>query len=284
MSRSEILERERERALPTAVAALGGIVLLLVAIAVSQGGIVGKSTSLILADFPDERDSLLLGAILQAAGMALLALPLFYLFQAASARSEQMRHALIGITVAGPLFLAVAFVLQWFAYDAAAKDFLEPGAGAGIPVGEFADDLLRDQVAFDAFQGLTFAGTLGLVVGVLYTSLHAMRVGLLTRFWGTLGMALGVSLLFLGLLGVLLFFVVIGLIIAGWWPPGRPPAWKAGEAVPWPAPGQEQPEDPDRPADPDDFAGAIEGSGTELDESTGNGSAAGGPRKRKRRR
>lgn len=287
MSKSEILERERERAraLPTALATIAGIVLLIAAIAVGQGGIVGQTTSQILADLPDERDSLLLGAILQAVGMALLAAPLFYLFQAASARSEQMRHALIGITVAGPLFLATAFILQWFAYDAASKDFAEPGAGAGIPVGEFADELLRDQVAFDAFQGLTFAGTLGLVVGVVYTSLHAMRVGLLTRFWGTLGMALGVSLLFLGLLGILIFFVVLALIIAGWWPGGRSPAWEAGTAVPWPTAGQDQEaDDPDRPADPDEFAGAIEGSGTELDESAPQDSSAGGaPRKRKRR-
>ena len=284
MDRSEILERERARALPTAIATFAGIALLIVAIAVSQGGIVGKSTSLILADFPDDRDSLLLGAILQAAGMALLAVPLFYLFQAASARSEQMRHALIGVTVAGPLFLALAFVLQWFAYDAASKDFLAPGAGTGIPVGDFADDLLQDQLAFDLFQGLTFAGTLGLVVGVVYSSLHAMRVGLLTRFWGTLGMALGVSLLFLGLLGVLLFFAVIGLMIAGWWPGGRAPAWDAGKAVPWPAPGQQEPEDPDRPADPDEFAGTIEGSGSELGDSPADEpSAPDAPRKRKRR-
>ena len=116
-----------------------------------------------------------------------------------------------------------------------------------------------------------------------------MRVGLLTRFWGSLGMALGVSILFLGLLGMLVFFVAVGALIAGVWPGGRPPAWAAGEAVPWPVPGQEdetEPEDPDRPADPEEFATAIEGSGTEVSPDDGEDAAgtSGPPRKRKRRR
>jgi hypothetical protein len=161
-----------------------------------------------------------------------------------------------------------------------------PGGVSDIE--DYADDLLSDQVAFDAFQGLTFAGTLGLVVGVVYTSLHAMRVGLLTRFWGSLGMALGVSVLFLGMLGLLIFFVALGMLIAGLWPGDRPPAWEEGRAVPWPAPGAEherEADDADSPADPDEFAATIEGSGTEVaEEPEGEGPAVETPRKRKRRR
>jgi hypothetical protein len=286
---SEILERERSRALPTAIATFAGVALLIVGIAVRQsvsGG--GETESQLLADFPDDRGTLLTAAILQAAGMALLVAPLFYLFQAASARSEQMRHALIGITVAGPLFLALAFIFEWIGFDQAASAFAEPGGGVGVPVGEYAEDLIRDEAAFNAYQGLSFAGSLGLVVGVVYTSLYAMRVGLLTRFWGSLGMALGVSLLFLGLLGLLIFFLAMGLLIAGLWPRGRPPAWEEGRAVPWPVPGQQpEPEDSDRPAEPDEFAPTGEGSGTEVG---AGGPADGGeqagpaaPRKRKRR-
>ena len=289
MSSEQILEREQSRALPVTAATFAGIALLIAAITVGQGGTVGRSVTQILIDFPDNRDSLLLAAILQAVGVALLAAPLFYLFEAASARSEQMRHALIGITVAGPLFLAAAFILEWVAYDVAASAFADPHSGLGIPVGDYAEDLLQGEVAFDASQGLRFAGTLGLVVGVVYTSLHAMRVGLLTRFWGSLGMALGVSILFLGLLGLLVFFVAVGALIAGAWPRGRPPAWAAGEAVPWPVPGQDPPQapdDPDRPADPEQFSSAIEGSATEVsDDGDADGqSQSGGPRKRKRRR
>jgi hypothetical protein len=287
---SEILERERNRALPTALATFAGVAMLIVAIAVGQGGTSGgESESQLLADFPDDRGDLLVSAILQAGGITLLVAPLFYLFQAASARSESMRQALIGVTVAGPLFLAAAFILEWVAFDQAASAFAEPGSGAGVPVGEHAEDLIRDEPTFNAAQGFSFAGTLGLVVGVVYTSLHAMRVGLLTRFWGTLGMALGVSLLFLGFIGVLVFFLAIGLLIAGWWPGDRPPAWEEGEAVPWPAPGERaEAGDSDRPAEPEEFARTVEGSGSEVGSgepaASAESGAPGSRRKRKRRR
>jgi hypothetical protein len=34
------------------------------------------------------------------------------------------------------------------------------------------------------------------------------------------------------------FFVYFGLLALGLVPGGRPPAWEAGEAVPWPTPGE----------------------------------------------
>jgi hypothetical protein len=285
MSSEKILERERARAIPTAVAAFGAVALLIASLAVGRGATASDSQAEVLMNFPDDRGTLLVAAILQAAGLALLVLPLFYLFQAASARSEQMRHGLIGITVAGPLFLAVAVVLGWVALDSAADTFAQHGA-LDIPLDDYADDLLSDEATYSASQGLAFAGTLGLVVGIVYTSLHAMRVGLLTRFWGSLGMALGVSVLFLGQLGLAVLFVALGLLIAGRWPGSRPPAWEEGRAVPWPTPGQPEEDDADRPADPDEFAATIEGSGQEVEGSAEDAAPQAGetPRKRKRRR
>jgi hypothetical protein len=281
VSPEEVIERERRRALPTAVATFAGLAMMIVAVAVGTGGgTTGDTEAQVLADFPDDRGALLTAAILQAAGITLLVAPLFYLFQAASARSEVMRQALIGITIAGPLFFAASFVLQWVAFDQAASEFATAGGGLGVPVGEYAEDLIQDQPTYGASQGFEFAGLLGTVVAVVYTSLHAMRVGLLTRFWGTLGMALGVSLLFLGFLGLLVFFLALGMLIAGWWPGGRPPAWEEGRAIPWPRPGEEpEPDDSDRPAEPEEFARAIEGGGSEVEPPT-----SGARRKRKRKR
>lgn len=292
MTPSQIVERERERALPVAVATFLGLALFFVAgnfgavaATLLNPDVVDSET---LLDFADDRGDLLLGTILQATGLLLMAAPLFYLFQAAAARSDSMRGGLIGVTVAGPLFLAASGVVAFLALDSAASDFAVPGGGAGQPVGEYVDDLLEDQSAYGIAQGLGFAGTFGLVVAIVYTSLHAMRVGLLSRFWGTLGMALGVSILFLGILGILVFFAAMGLLIANRWPRGRPPAWEKGEAVPWPAPGQgpgaEEPAgDSDRPAEPDEFAATIEGTGSELEEDGESAEPGEAPRKRKRR-
>jgi hypothetical protein len=86
--------------------------------------------------------------------------------------------------------------------------------------------------------GFGIAGGLGFVIALVYSCLWGMRTGLLTRFWGSLGMALGVGTL-LGLLPFLLFwFVFFGFLVLGLFPGGRPPAWAAGEAIPWPTPGE----------------------------------------------
>ena len=122
-----------------------------------------------------------------------------------------------------------------------------------------------------------------------------MRVGLLTRFWGALGMATGFALLLLGLVGIaliVLWFAALGLMFIGWWPRPLPPAWAAGEAVPWPRPG----EGIGPPLEERDRPGTVEGSGSEISEPgpPENGGPAQapeqpadetqGPRRKKRKR
>ena len=275
MSPDRIVARERRAARPVGVAAVGAAVLFVAAIIINQNAGVGDAggDAQFLLDFDEDRGTLLLASLIQSAGMLLVIAPLFYLFRAASARSERMRPSLVGITVAGPVFLAAGTILQWFAFDQAASDFATTGGGLGVPVGEYAEDLIRDQGTYSAAQGFTFAGTLGFVIAIVYTALNAMRVGLLTRFWGTLGMALGVSMLFLGFIGVLVLVFALGLLILGAWPGGRPPAWDAGVAIPWPRPGEE-------PAG----EGEPEPEGANPEPAPEGQPSGPSPRKRKRRR
>jgi hypothetical protein len=86
--------------------------------------------------------------------------------------------------------------------------------------------------------GLGLAGGLGLVFALFYSCLWAMRTGLLTRFSGSLGMALSVAVLFGLMPFVLLWFLYFGVLLLGRVPGGKPPAWAAGEAIPWPTPGE----------------------------------------------
>ncbi len=82
--------------------------------------------------------------------------------------------------------------------------------------------------------GFGLGGQIGFVVAMVYTCLYAMRVGLLTRFWGSLGMALGaVSFLFFQF--ALLWFIYLGILLLR--KDSQPPAWAAGEPIPWPTPG-----------------------------------------------
>ena len=89
----------------------------------------------------------------------------------------------------------------------------------------------------DVTTGVGFAGALSFAFAMAYTCFQAMRVGLLTRFWGSLGAALGVAS-FAFSQYMPLWFIYLGLLIGGRTPRGRPPAWAAGKAIPWPTPGE----------------------------------------------
>ncbi|HXQ89296.1 MAG TPA: hypothetical protein VN733_06610 [Solirubrobacterales bacterium] len=135
----------------------------------------------------------------------------------------------------------------------------------------------RTEASFAPFAtGFGIAGGLGFVVALVYSCLWAMRTGLLSRFWGALGMALGVGTL-LGLLPFLLvWFVYFALVVLDRVPGGRPPAWEAGEAIPWPTPGEKAAAE----LEPDD--GLDEPEGTPgLDD--GDEGESGPKRKRKQR-
>jgi hypothetical protein len=101
-----------------------------------------------------------------------------------------------------------------------------------------ASEAINDASLIDFARYTGLAGGLALVVALFYSCLHAMRVGLLTRFWGSLGMAVGIAALIGFSPLVMVWFIYFGLLLIGKVPGGRPPAWEAGEAVPWPTPGE----------------------------------------------
>ncbi|HEY1285713.1 MAG TPA: hypothetical protein VGF04_06460 [Solirubrobacterales bacterium] len=246
-SREEVLDRERRWALPAALAALaaiGFVVASLVVVSGTIGGSNGESDYLRTVDA--HQGGRMTSAILQAIGVGLLAIPLYYLFRAAEARSPNMRGQLVGVVVAGPIFLAIASVLTGISSIHAADDFVTNSVPhlAGELGSDHANDVATEALDDASLRGLAagfgIGGQLGLAVGMVYTVLHAMRTGLVTRFWGSLGMALGVVSFFPQLLPfTLLWFVYLGLVISGRLPRGRPPAWAAGEAIPWPSPGEQ---------------------------------------------
>ncbi len=154
-----------------------------------------------------------------------------------------------------------------------------------------ASNAIKDASLISLAQFFGIAGALALVAGLIYTCLQAMRVGLLTRFWGSLGMAVGVAALIGFSPIMLLWFMYLGVLLLGWLPNGRPAAWEEGEAIPWQSPGQKAAESLE-PAEPS----AEEGSQPKLEEGPdvgepveapeppelGNG--AGGERRKRKKR
>jgi hypothetical protein len=139
---------------------------------------------------------------------------------------------------------------------------------------DLADHLNRHTTLLIVGGLISTIGVLALVFGMIYTNLWCMRLGLLTRFWGALGMAFGLFLvipLFPPIPGLVLWFAIIGLMLAGLWPRPLPPAWAAGEAIPWPS----RAADPGPPPAGDAPGGTVEGSGREV--SPGDGVGSGEP-------
>lgn len=121
--------------------------------------------------------------------------------------------------------------------------------------------------------GAGLAGAFGLVAALFYVGLWSLRTGLLSRFWGSLAMVAGIAFL-LGPLSLvtMVFFVYLGLLVLGFTPGGKPPAWEAGEAIPWPTPGEKAAAE----LEPE---GGWDGS----DEAGEDGDSPSQPRKRKQR-
>jgi hypothetical protein len=88
-------------------------------------------------------------------------------------------------------------------------------------------------------QYLDLLAALALTAGMIVVSLGAIRVGLLTRWMGVIGIFSGILIL-LPIGGATLEIVPafwmlgMGILYLERWPNGDPPAWAAGEARPWP--------------------------------------------------
>ncbi len=254
--KAAVLAWERRWSRPVALATFASILLIVAAI-VAAGQVGGGGESELLRDIDAHRSAELISSILQAIGVGLLAAPLYYLFRAARARSERMRGAMVGLVVVAPLFLAVLAILSGVSSLHAASDFVASEVprltAKGIALGsDRADEAANETIKEAPLRSLAavfgIAGQIGFLVAMVYSCLHAMRVGLLTRFWGSLGMALGaVSFLFFQF--TLLWFIYFGLLLVGWVPGGRPPAWQSGEAEPWPTPGEKAATGLDKPSD-----------------------------------
>lgn len=258
MNPEQVRERESRWALPAALAAFAAVVLMILPSFVSA--VDGTGEAEVLRSIDAHGGSVTLTSLLQAISFALLAIPLAYLFRAARARSERVLPQLLALVVVAPLLVGVGTVLYGQARQEAAESFVAGEAKSTLSQKEAKEECegekplaacekreREDDAASNALSDAsltTVAGTLTLVGGLLfaislfYTCLWAMRTGLLSRFWGSLGMALGIAVLIGFVILAVIWFFYLGLLFLGLIPGGKPPAWETGEAEPWPTPGE----------------------------------------------
>ncbi|HYH89794.1 MAG TPA: hypothetical protein VEX67_11205 [Solirubrobacteraceae bacterium] len=207
-----------------------------------EGG-VGSLPSLRVPyyEFYDERAAtVLLTAVARGLGFVAVGLMLTYLGTAVRARSPAFRSFWTYLALAGGLLGAIATIMFTIGTSSEISGFLD-----GARTVDRADDI-GDSSLLVAAQLIGIPGTqaiglasLGLGLAWVVICLNSMRVGLLTRFMGVLGIICG-ALIVLPILSPLpivqtFWLGAMALLLAGRWPNGLPPAWSTGEAQAWPS-------------------------------------------------
>ena len=240
--------------------------------------------------FDRHATELIASSLLRAIALVLLMYVALHLFRATKARNPSVSPVVAVMAVFGPLALAVASLAHDVYLAVASSDF----SGRALQSVESAEDLTKGSFV-QVSLGLSLAGTLALAFWFVIGSLNAMRVGLLTRFMGILGIIIGVSfVLGFALPVMVLWLIALGLLLIGRWPGGPPPAWEVGEAVPWPSRQDLAAQQQQAGADADAGAaraggsrnGEVEpvGPGVRKAEPQQQGEAGGSGQRRKRKR
>jgi hypothetical protein len=310
MARQEILDFQARWMRPAGIAAIVAAALLV------ASGVVGSvgspdDTAEQLELYQDHAGRFAGAAVISGLGLILLTFPLYFVFRSALVRADRMRGFLGPLIVIGAVLVAVQGVLFSLGLKDASDRYVDgvaaveakarqDVAGAAQPGtveqrvsdarDNFAEDEVNDSSNVESARVIGLVGGLALVGGAVYTLVWAMRTGLLTRFMATLGMVFIAALVVipqLGPIGMVIWFAILGLMLAGWWIRPLPPAWAAGEAIPWPRPGEDLGPPPEEGP-----PGTVEGSGREVSEEPLPEDGAGaeqpretpGRRRRKRKR
>ena len=184
--------------------------------------------------YDDKALSLILVSIVQAIGALCTGYALVRLYEATAGRGAVVPRFSKLLAMFGAVATALGYVALQVIAAILSHDFVT-GSDKST---QAAHDALRSG-GLVAAQFVGFVGTLCLALAFILIPLHAMRVGLLTRFLGILGILVGVLLVVpIGSpvpVVQAFWLAALGIVLLGRWPGGSPPAWETGRAQPWPS-------------------------------------------------
>ncbi len=176
----------------------------------------------------------LIGAIVNGFGLVALGFTLAFVFGLARARNPELRAFVRPLALIGGLLAGLTGIIYSIVIAQKAADFVHHGAQTYEQAYH-----LTSSGALLALPLFGQAAALVLAVAFVLVALQAMKVGLLTRFMGYLGIFTGILVLFpIGSpVPVVQAFWLLSLayLLTGRWPSGVPPTWRSGRAEPWPS-------------------------------------------------
>jgi hypothetical protein len=236
MATNDLLEAEaRERSRVAIAAALAALLMLGAAVAgilAQQDAPDNLPAALLYRN--DQKAGVLISAFCSGLSSIALAYVLDFLFRAARARSAVSIPTWVRpLTWIGGVALAVLVVASQIVLMVKVQHF----ATEGTQTYQEARDLLEAS-DYRTLTYLTLAPQLAFAFGIVMVALGAMRVGLLTRFLGYLGVISAALFVFALLPLPIVQIYWAGMLAILLWPsfsgPREPPAWRTTEAVPWP--------------------------------------------------
>lgn len=217
-----------------AVAVLAGILLVVAAVVQVSGSHTSVSELTLDLITAHKRFPLdLIGAGIDCVGLLALAVMLNWLHAISKARNPEIRDFIRWLAISGAALSGAMAVVYAVVIAIKASQFVAHGDQSYVQANQLTTGGLIQILPLVAQLG-----SLLLTAGFIWASLNAMRVGLLTRFMGYLGVFAGILVLFpIGspvpvVQGV--WLLAMAVLFAGRWPQGNPPAWEQGVAVPWP--------------------------------------------------
>jgi hypothetical protein len=235
MSTEAQLEYEgRVRYRQAAIAIVAGV-LIMVAAVIGLTGPHAKVNELTLGLITDhKRHSLdLIAGILTAICQVAVAATLVFLFRCSKARRPEAPGFMPIVAVAGAALTAICAIVNPIVLHSKVNEFLS----TGTQTYDEASRLTGGGVLL-ALQIGAQLGSLLLAVSVVLIALQSMRVGLLPRPLGYIGIFAGALILFPVVVIPIVqmgWLLAIGYLLTGRWPSGVPPAWRTGNAEPWPS-------------------------------------------------
>jgi hypothetical protein len=175
----------------------------------------------------------LIGAGVQGIGSLALAWTLVFLFTATKARNPKLPGFLKILAIVGGVTAAIAGLVSAVLISIKSGQFVKHGDQTYEQAHH-----LTSSAAFVVPQILVQAAALLVAIAFVMICLQAMRVGLLTRFLGYLGIFAGVMVIIpvVQLPVVQAYWLAaLAYLLTGRWPSGVPKAWSTGRAEPWPS-------------------------------------------------
>ena len=174
----------------------------------------------------------LIAAVLDTFGWLALTVTLWRLQASVEVRTPKPRRWLRWVVCVGGLFYAIPPTVLAIKSAVAASAFVSSGAQTYVQ----AHALVTGGVLLPASIVAYYLGQFMLAGSFIMVALGAMRVGLLPRNLGFVGIAGGVFVLvpIFGIPIITCFWAgALATLLLGRWPSGIPMAWSAGIAVPW---------------------------------------------------